>query len=424
MSWENSYLQFKSNANLDSIVANQIRQSAFERFVQQGFPTKKQEAWKYTSLTDFKAIDWNSAEEGEENLSHDQMKAVSAWLPHDFYNLVLVNGILNKTLSDDLNDKVQIVEVEAEDLNSSQDHVESQMLNLANAFSSKKILISISKNQVFPKPLQIVNIQSSKKSVYQSQKVEIEVGQNAQLTTILHSMSFANSTADAMNVNVQVTLAEDALTNLILLQNEDKASYQFSQTEVTLASKAQCKVLTMSLGTALTRNYLHLNFLGQHAYAAAYGLTVLDQKQHVDNYTFIQHTLGENQSVQHYKSILSGSSQSVFRGRVRIEPNAQKANSEQLNNNLLLTREAQANSIPQLEIYADDVKAGHGATIGQLNKEEIFYFLSRGINQYEAVKMLSYGYVQELIYNFENTEVQNFLLKSLHEKLESMIKNV
>lgn len=424
MSWENSYLQFKSNANLDSIVANQIRQSAFERFVQQGFPTKKQEAWKYTSLTDFKAIDWNSAEEGEENLSHDQMKAVSAWLPHDFYNLVLVNGILNKTLSDDLNDKIQIVEVEAEDLNSSQDHVESQMLNLANAFSSKKILISISKNQFFPKPLQIVNIQSSKKSVYQSQKVEIEVGQNAQLTTILHSMSFANSTADAMNVNVQVTLAEDALMNLILLQNEDKASYQFSQTEVTLASKAQCKVLTMSLGTALTRNYLHLNFLGQHAYAAAYGLTVLDQKQHVDNYTFIQHTLGENQSVQHYKSILSGSSQSVFRGRVRIEPNAQKANSEQLNNNLLLTREAQANSIPQLEIYADDVKAGHGATIGQLNKEEIFYFLSRGINQYEAVKMLSYGYVQELIYNFENTEVQNFLLKSLHEKLESMIKNV
>lgn len=424
MSWENSYLQFKSNANLDSITANQIRQSAFERFVQQGLPTKKQEAWKYTSLTEFKAIDWSSAEEGEENLSHDQMKAISAKLPENFYNLVLVNGILNKTLSDDLNDKIQIVEVGAEDFNQDIQHVEAQMLNLANAFSSKKIVISILKNQVFPKPLQIVNVQSSKKSVYQSQKVEIQVGQNAQLTTILHSMSFANSTADAMNVNTQVNLAEDAVVNLILLQNEDKASYQFSQTEVTLASKAQCKVLTMSLGTVLTRNYLHLNFLGQHAFAAAYGLTVLDQKQHVDNYTFIQHTLGENQSVQHYKSILSGSSQSVFRGRVRIEPNAQKANSEQLNNNLLLTREAQANSIPQLEIYADDVKAGHGATIGQLNKEEIFYFLSRGINQYEAVKMLSYGYVQELIYNFENTEVQNFLLKSLHEKLESMIKNV
>ncbi len=424
MSLENSYLQFKSQSALDSIAANQIRQSAFDRFAKQGLPTKKLEGWKFTSLTDFKAIDWSSAEAGEENLSHDQMKVISAQLPESFYNLVLVNGILNKTLSDDLNDKVQIVEVGAEDFNQSEDHVESQMLNLANAFFCKKTVISILTNQVFPKPLQIVNIQSSKKSVYQSQKVEICIGKNAQLTTILHSMSFANSTADAMNVNTQVKLAEDAVLNLILLQNEDKSSFHFSQTEVTLASKAQCKVLTMSLGTALTRNYLHLNFVGQNAYAAAYGLTILDQNQHVDNYTFIQHTLGENQSVQHYKSILSGSAQSVFRGRVRIEPNAQKANSEQLNNNLLLTREAQANSIPQLEIYADDVKAGHGATIGQLNKEEIFYFLSRGINQFEAVKMLSYGYVQELIYNFENVEVQNFLLKSLHEKLESMIKNV
>lgn len=424
MSWENSYLQFKSNANLDSITANQIRQSAFERFTQQGLPTKKLEAWKYTSLSDFKAFDWSAAEEGEENLTHEQMQTVSKQLPREFYNLVFVNGMLNKTLSDELTDKVQLVDVQAQDFNQSQDHVEAQILNLANAFSSQKIVIAVLKNQIFEKPLQIVNVQSSKKSVYQSQKIEIQVGQNAQLTAILHSLSFENTTADAMNVNTQVSLAEDAIMNLILLQNEDETSYHFSQTEINLSSKAQLKTLTMSLGTVLTRNYLHLNFLGKNAYAGAYGVCVLDQKQHVDNYTFIQHSVGENQSVQHYKSILSGASQAVFRGRVRIEPDAQKANSEQLNNNLLLTREAQANSIPQLEIYADDVKAGHGATIGQLNKEEIFYFLSRGINQYEAVKMLSYGYVQELIYNFENADVQQFLLKSLHAKLESMIKNV
>lgn len=424
MSLENSYLQFKSSAGLDSITANQVRQSAFERFVQQGLPTKKQEAWKYTSLSDFKAIDWHSADLGEEILTHEQMQAVSKQLPTEFYNLVLVNGVLNKTLSDDLSDKISIVEVETQDFNQQAEHVEAQLLNLAEAFSAQKILISIAKNQIFTKPLQIVNVQSSKNSVYQSQKIEVQVGENAQLTTLLHSMSFENTTADAMNVNTQVKLAEAAVMNLILLQNEDQASFHFSQAEVTLSSQAQFKVLTMSLGTALTRNYLHLNFTGKNAFAAAYGLTVLDSKQHVDNYTFIQHTTGENQSVQHYKSILSGSSQSVFRGRVRIEPQAQKANSEQLNNNLLLTRDAQANSIPQLEIYADDVKAGHGSTIGQLNKEEIFYFLSRGINQYEAVKMLSYGYAQELIYNFENADLQRFLLNSLHAKLEGMIKNV
>lgn len=406
------------------MTANQVRQSSFERFMQQGLPTKKLEAWKFTSLNDFKAIEWSAAQPGEENLTHEQMLEVSKQLPKEFYNIVLINGLLNKTLSDDLTEKVQIVEVQANDLNQNKEHVEFQILNLADAFASQKIQVDIQKNIIFEKPLQILNIQSSKKSVYQSQKIEIQVAQNAQLTVLLHSMSFANTTADAMNVQTQIRLEQDAVMNFVLLQNEDKASFHFSQTEVVLASKSQFKALAMSLGTLLTRNYLHLNFLGQNAFAAAYGLAVLDSQQHIDNYTFIQHTVGENQSVQHYKSILSGSSQSVFRGRVRIEPNAQKANSEQLNNNLLLTREAQANSIPQLEIYADDVKAGHGATIGQLNKEEIFYFLSRGINQYQAVKMLSYGYAQELIYNFENASLQQFLLKALHSKLESMITHV
>ena len=95
----------------------------------------------------------------------------------------------------------------------------------------------------------------------------------------------------------------------------------------------------------------------------------------------------------------------------------------QLNNNLLLTREAQADSIPQLEIYADDVKAGHGSTVGQLNKEEIFYFLSRGINQYQAVRMLSFGFAKALIYKFENEVLQNWMLKILNKKLDGMIKN-
>ena len=142
-----------------------------------------------------------------------------------------------------------------------------------------------------------------------------------------------------------------------------------------------------------------------------------------DIITYTGNAIGNNQSVQHYKSILSGSSHSAFRGRVLIEPNAQKANSEQLNNNLLLTRTAQADSVPQLEIFADDVKAGHGATFGQLDKDEIFYFLSRGINQYQAVKMLSYGFAKELIYKIENESIQNYLISALNQKLDRMVQN-
>ncbi|MBC7420891.1 MAG: SufD family Fe-S cluster assembly protein [Bdellovibrio sp.] len=424
MSWENTYLQFKSKSNLDSIAANQMRQASFENFLSQGLPTRKEEAWKYTSLTDFKAVPWQSALLEEEILTHDQLLAISKNLPAEFYNLVFVNGSLNQTLSDDLDSDITLSEIVAEDLVKDDKHVESYMLQLSKSFLSKKLIINIKSHKTFAKPLQIVVVQSSKASVYVSEKISIKVGEDAELTLIVNTFSFANATGDALNMNVDVSVANSARVKMIQLQNEDVQSYHFSQCEVNLASNAQFQSLAMSLGSKLTRNYLHVNFLGKNSFAGVYGLTILDSKQHVDNYTFIQHSIGENQSIQHYKSILSGASQSVFRGRVRIEQDAQKANSEQLNNNLLLTREASANSIPQLEIYADDVKAGHGSTMGQLNKDEIFYFLSRGINQFEAVKMLAFGYAKELVYKFEDQSVQDFLMKSLHSKLERMIQNV
>ncbi len=424
MNWENTYLQFKSKSNLDSIAANQMREKSFEQFKLAGLPTRKEEAWKYTSLTEFKDIPWQSALNEEAALTHDQMQEVSKNLPAEFYNLVFVNGFLNQTLSDDLSDDILISELETADITANEKHVEAHLLNLANSFLDKKLCIKIKSHKSFEKPLQIVIVQSSKASVYLSEKISVEVGENAELSLVVNTFSFANSTADALNVNLSLTIEKSARVKFVQVQNEDLNSFHFSQVEINLGSQVQFQSLAMSLGSKLTRNYLHLNFLGKNSSAGVFGLTILDAKQHVDNYTFIQHSIGENESVQHYKSILSGASQSVFRGRVRIEPDAQKANSEQLNNNLLLTREASANSIPQLEIYADDVKAGHGSTMGQLNKDEIFYFLSRGINQFQAVKMLSFGYAQELIFKFENPELQQFLMKLLASKLERMIQNV
>lgn len=424
MSWNNAYLHFKSNSQLDSLAANKMRQTAYENFVSQGLPTKKEEAWKFTSLNPWQAIEWQSSSVDESELTHEQMQEVSKMLPVEFTNYVFVNGYFNKTLSDDLTEKVQIAEVASQDLEIPVDHVEAKMLQLSAAFLSKKINIEIKKNESSPKPIQLFFVNASKGSVYTSEKINIQVEENAEVALIVHSYSFENSTADSINLNINLQLGKSAKVKFIQLQNEDTASFHFSQTQGHLASEAQLLSLVLSLGTRLTRNYLHTVFNGQNAFAGVYGLSVLDSSQHVDNYTFTQHQVGANQSVQHYKSILSGAAHSVFRGRVRIEPDAQKANSEQLNNNLLLTREAQADSIPQLEIFADDVKAGHGSTVGQLDKDEIFYFLSRGIGQVQAVKMLSTGYVKDLVYKFENEDIQNYLFKAITKKLDRMMTNV
>ena len=247
--------------------------------------------------------------------------------------------------------------------------------------------------------------------------------ENSEMKLLVHSMSFVNASADAINIEVDCQLGPSARLNFVQLQNEDQDSFHFSQARVSLERQSQFKSLTLSLGNKLTRNYLDIQFKDKAAEATVLGLGVIDGQQHLDNYTFIQHQTGENNSNQHYKSILAGQSRSVFRGRVRIAPNAQKANSEQLNNNLLLTRHCEADSIPQLEIFADDVKAGHGSTVGQLNPDEIFYFLSRGISQLEAVRMLSQGFAKELIYRIDDELIQNYLLTALNRKLVRMVQN-
>jgi Fe-S cluster assembly protein SufD len=409
MGLEANFLNFKNKA-------------AFDSLLEQGLPTRKDEAWKFTSLNEFKSRVWHSLDGTETHLSHEQMQELSKKLPSDFINFVFVNGVLNRTLSDDTDSFLTIEGVDPED-QSSAAHIEQRLLNLARAFLNKKVRLAVGKSRTIEKPVQILFVQSSKESVYGSELFDIVLEQNSELKLLVSTVSFINASSDASNLRLKVNVQKEARLSLIQLQNEDAGSFHFSQVEIEAAHSSQVTTFAMTLGNKLTRNYLNLRFTGANAEAHVYGLGVLDGDQHLDNYTFIQHETGHNQSVQHYKSILSGSSHSVFRGRVMIAPDAQKANSEQLNNNLLLTRTAQVETIPQLEIFADDVKAGHGATVGQLNKDEIFYFLSRGINQYEAVKMLSYGFAKELIYKIDNTDLQKYLLGELNNKLEKLVPN-
>ncbi len=400
--------------NLDS--------SALE-ILKKSLPTKKDEAWKFTSLTDFKSMPWQF-NVTPTHLTHDQMQKLSRALPAEYYNLVFVNGILDRTLSDELTSHIQILEVIDGDLDTNASHPEHNILKLANACLANRMQITISDQQTFEKPIHIVYAQTAKVLQYSSARLDINVGMNAEVVLMVQTVNINENEQCCLNLNISLNIADRARVKFIQIDNSNLQSYQFSQNTVRVGNDVSFQTFTMSLGNRLSRNYFELEFLGQGADAGVYGLNALNSNQHSDHYTFIRHATGGNNSQQLYKSILSDSAHSVFRGRVRIEKDAQKANSEQLNNNLLLTREAHADSIPQLEIYADDVKAGHGSTVGQLDKEEIFYFLSRGINQYQAVKMLSFGYAQELIYKFENKQIQEWLLKNLNEKLDRMIQNV
>jgi len=414
------YSTNKQNHPLESIALNELREKAYLALDQNGLPSKKEEAWKFTSINDFKNIDWSLADT-ELFLSHDQMVAVSKSLPSDFYNIVFVNGVLNNTLSDS-DIEIEKVDLQPKDFHITAHDVDHKLVHLSRSLNSNKYVLNFAKNQVVDKPVQIVHIVTGDKPYLVQPILEINALENSDTKVIFHRLSVSShqQIAQALNMDVHVRLHSDAKMKFAHIDNSDIHDFNFSRIKYHLEQRSKLVALDVALGSQVSRHYTELAFQAESGEAGLYGLNLLANNQHCDHYTFIHHIKGSNQSIQHYKSILAEKSRSVFRGRVRIEQDAQKANSEQLNNNLLISPAASADSVPQLEIYADDVKAGHGSTAGQLNKDEIFYFLSRGISQRQAVQMLSHGYAKELIYKLENEQIENFIFEIINAKLDEM----
>jgi Fe-S cluster assembly protein SufD len=415
------YLKFKQEFPLDSVTTAAARDNAFGLFTVQGLPSKKDEAWKYTSLTPLMKTELQ-LKTNEFSLTHEQLSEVKKNLKDNFINIVFVNGVLNKTLSDDFYDIAEVKEIEALDFKNSKAETEAKVVSLNRSQATEKLEVKIGSNLKDTTHLHILFFQTYYLSQLICPVVNIFVEEAASANIITNYMTSGyKPSSHVVNSDIHVTLAKNAVLNFINIQNQNLTDTYLSHVIFNLADGAQLKNIDLALGSGLSRHYIETQFTGMNAFAALYGAVCLSGLQHSDHYTYIHHLKGSNHSIQKYKTILAHQANSVFRGRIRIEPNAQKAQSEQVNNNLLLSREAQAQSVPQLEIYADDVKAAHGSTMGQMNPEELFYFLSRGINSIEATRMLSYGYILELTQLFDNEDMKNTVIKAVTEKLNGMI---
>ncbi len=412
------FLTFKQQHPLDSIKASQLRDQAFEAFMHDGWPSKKEEAWKYTSLSHLKNEPYALLSE-EAALGHEDLKWISEHLRSDDINLVFVNGVFNETLSDEAEGLFDSQELSAEDFNITAP-TEIKVLHHSQAFYSKKYALNVSAKNHAEKIIQITFAQTEKEMTFVNSLIEVIVQKNTRAKVVINHIGQKNTGQYLSSTQIKIKVQQDAHLQFLQMQNSEVSNTYFSQVTFDLDQQAHLTTLDLALGAKLSRHYLQVNFNGEHAQAEVYGVIGLSKNQHSDHYTFINHVKGHNHSVQKYKSILADQSHSIFRGRIRIEKDAQKASSEQLNNSLMLSREAHVNSIPQLEIYADDVKAGHGSTVGQLSQDEMFYLLSRGIDQVQAVKMMSYGFVLEMTAIFQNVEMRQKVSTALNQKLNGM----
>lgn len=389
-------------------VLNRSRAEAIENFKQKGLPTIKNEAYKFSNLLPLYQLDWYLPNP-EISAAFDIGEIFSCDVPELDTDLVIT---LNGRFLEFQGNKQKLPEgtiigslaqmsklhpelIEKHLFEQLKDESDS-LVSLNTAFSVDGIFIYIPKNATFDKPIQIVNLLTGDKPLLSHKRNLIVADENSkgQIVICDHTLS-AEKFFD--NSVTEIVVKQNAKLEYYNIQNQHNDSAQISSVYTNVHRDGVFHGSTISLHGGLIRNNLHINLMGEGAHADASGLSLTDRNQHVDNHTHINHAAPNCTSNQFFKSVLDDQSTTVFTGRILVKPDAQHTNAYQSSKSLLLTNDASANSRPQLEIYADDVKCSHGATTGQINEDAMFYMQQRGIDKHEARLLLMYAFAFEVI---------------------------
>ena len=299
-----------------------------------------------------------------------------------------------------------------------QDDSKSDIFTSINTINYKEsLLIKIDKNYSKKDHVNILNfiISNSGESINHIRKLIVS-NQNSKSVFIEEFISLDSIENFSTSVT-EIFQEENSEIEYLNIQN-DKNNFHFNSINISQKQNSISNCFTFSYSGALVRNNLNIKLKEKNCYSNMYGFYALREKSHVDNHTTVDHIDENSISNEHYKGIMDNNSNGVFNGKIFVRKKAQKTNAFQSNNNILLSDEAKINTKPQLEIWADDVKCSHGCTVGQLDKEAIFYLQSRGISREKAISMLLGAFSEEIIEKIENQFVKQKIKKLTYKKLE------
>lgn len=420
-----SFLAFEENVNMNSDI-HEIRSRAIKDFETTGFPTKKQEAWKYTSLNKVLKHDYTVFPKKEDTIEY---RDVEKYFIDDIdtYKIVFIDGIYSSHLSSTTHDKIDACLMSSA-INSSKykpviDNYfnkvapKESLTSLNTAFSHEGAYINIPKNTMADKPIQVINFSTGNESALMVQPRNlIVVGENSHVQIIERHQSLTDHPVLTNSVT-EIFADKRAIVDYYKIQNDNKTASLIDNTFIEQQRESVCSVHTFSFGGNLTRNNLNFYQRGERIDSTMKGVTVIEGKQHVDHNTLVHHAEPNCESHQDYKGVFGESSTGVFNGKIVVEKEAQKTNAFQSNNNILLDDKATINSKPQLEIFADDVKCSHGCTIGQLDDDALFYLRSRGVPVKEAQALLMYAFANNVLESVRIPELKKRINGIIAEKL-------
>ncbi len=420
-----SFIAFENQTNIDSYV-HDIRSEAIKQFESIGFPNKKLENWKYTSLKNLLNTDYSVLPEINNVL---EFKNIKKYLIDDIdsYKIIFVDGKYCSHLSETTHEGMDICILSAALTQSKYELIIENYFNkialkdgitsLNTAFSNEGAFIHIPKNKFVEKPIQIIHFSTGNEAslMFQPRNM-IVVDENSQVQIIERHQSLSENKVFTNSVT-EIYADKKSIIDYYKIQNDNLQASLIDNTYVNQQRNSTFSMHTFSFGNELVRNNLNISQNDEFIETTIKGVTIIGNKQHVDHNTLIQHNKPNCNSHQDYKGIYDNKSTGVFNGKIIVEKQAQKTNAFQSNNNVLLSDKATINAKPQLEIYADDVKCSHGCTVGQLDKNALFYLKSRGIPEKEATALLMYGFANNILESVRIPEIKNRINHIIANKL-------
>ena len=420
-----SFLAFENRVDVTTKV-HEIRSEAIKTFEDKGFPSKKDEAWKYTSLNKILKHDYSVFPKEVNALEYNDVKK---YLLHeiDTYKIIFIDGKYSSHMSQTTHDGIDICLMSSALTKPKYQLVINNYFNkiaekdsltsLNTAFSNEGAYIHIPKNKIVDKPIQIINFSTGKESSLMIQPRNlIVVGENSVVRIMERHQSLTDNPVLTNSVT-EIFASKRAIVDYYKVQNDNENASLIDHTYINQKQESHASVHTFSFGGKLTRNNLNFYQNGERIDSTLKGVTIIGDKQHVDHNTLVHHIEPNCESHQDYKGVFGDSAIGVFNGKVVVDKEAQKTNAYQANNNILLSDKASINSKPQLEIFADDVKCSHGCTIGQLDDNALFYMRTRGIPEKEAKALLMYAFTNNVLDSVKIPELKQRINKLIAEKL-------
>jgi Fe-S cluster assembly protein SufD len=410
-----------------------LRERSAARFDALDFPTTHDEEWKYTNIAPLLKLDYEPARGIDPAVTSESISGFD-FEESTHSRLVFINGIFSRALSDvtDLHDIViagRLSDVPAEHMRALEEHLgahssfqSDKFTALNTAALSDGAFVVIPPGKTVEAPINLLFLSTETEGRTIAQPRTLVIGGRGSRATVLESYLSSNDPVYLTNAVTEVVVEEDAAIEHYRLQEESERAFHLATTTVHQARASRYRSCAISIGGALSRHALGVILDGTGVDTELDGLYVATGAQHIDNYTILDHQQPHCTSRQLYKGVLDDRARAVFSGKVFVREGALLTDARQLNKNLLLSPDATVDTKPQLEIYADDVKCAHGATVGQLEEDEIFYLLSRGLNRERARALLTYGFAEDVIGKIElpavHKRLDEVVLQKLHQSLE------